>query len=72
MEETKELTREELLKVHKRRNINIVTNIILVIVLLVIGYYAYSNIELIKSMNQDWCRLCEYKTGAKCFINNLP
>lgn len=62
-----EVTREELLKVHKRRKINIITNIILIIILLGISYYVVSNIEIIKLANQDWCSLCSSKTGMMCY-----
>jgi len=66
-----ELTREEIIKVHNRRRLNIITNIILIVVILGIGWYIFSNIELIKYANQDWCFLCEQKTGAKCLIQNF-
>jgi len=66
-----DLTREELLKLHNRRKITIITNIILIIVFLfIIGYIIY-NFELVKYMNQDWCELCTIKTGAKCLIQNF-
>jgi len=63
-----ELTREEILKVHRRRKINIITNIILIVVILIISAYVIYNIEIIKSANKDWCKLCELKTGAKCLV----
>ena len=65
------LTREELLKVHRRRRRVIISNIILIIVFLFIAGYIIYNLELVKYMNQDWCSLCELKTGAKCFIQNF-
>jgi hypothetical protein len=66
------LTREELLKVHNRRRINIITNIILIIVILGISFYVIYNIEIIKLANSNWCSLCELKTGAKCIKSILP
>jgi len=66
-----ELTTKEILKIHQRRKINIIINIILIVVILFIIYYVYSNLELIKSANQDWCYLCKLKTGANCFIGNI-
>ena len=71
MDSENSLTREELLKVHHRRKINIATNIILIVVILLISAYVIYNIETVKAANQDWCLLCEAKTGAKCAINNF-
>lgn len=70
--EKNNLIREELLKLHHRRKVVIITNIILIAVLLFIGWYVISNVELIKFANQDWCKLCEFKTGAKCFKISIP
>lgn len=67
MNQQNNLTREELLKLHRRRKLNIITNIILIIVFISILCYIIYNAELIKVMNQDWCRLCTQKTGANCF-----
>jgi len=69
--EKNSLTREELLKVHKRRKITIVTNIFLIIVILIIIFYVISNVELVKTMNQDFCKICELKTGAECMVYNF-
>jgi hypothetical protein len=66
MDSENNLTTEELLKVHKRRRLNIITNVILIILILVISIYVIYNIELIKSANQDWCFLCMQKTGSIC------
>lgn len=66
-----ELTKEELI-IHNRRKLNIITNIILIVVILVISVYVIYNIEIIKNANQDWCNLCELKTGAKCLVTKFP
>jgi hypothetical protein len=72
MDSENNLTREEILKVHNRRRINIITNIILIIVILGISFYVIYNIEIIKSANQNWCSLCELKTGARCIAKIIP
>lgn len=72
LEKENNLTREEFLKVHQRRKTKIIADAILIAVLVLIFIYLFYNIQLIKYFNQDWCSLCEVKTGAKCYAINLP
>jgi hypothetical protein len=61
---------EELIKKNIRMNrFKIIMDIILVIVLLGIFYYVYSEIELFKILGQDVCRMCQEKTGAICYTS---
>ena len=48
--------------------IRILVEIIMVILILVIGIYLFTNIELVKLLNQDICKICMEKTGATCFV----
>ena len=43
-----------------------ITNVILVIVIIAIGFYIYSNLQDLKTLSGDVCRLCEVKTGGVC------
>lgn len=44
----------------------LVADIILIIVLVGIFSYIYSEIENFKTLNNDVCRLCEQSTGGTC------
>jgi len=68
---TENLTREELLKLHRRNKFKIIMDVILIIVLTIIFLYIFFNMQLVKTMNQDWCALCELKTGAQCIIQKV-
>lgn len=60
-------SQEALLRKSIRSNrIKIVADIILIIVILGIGWYVYSEIDNFKLLGSDVCRLCEEKTGGKC------
>ena len=67
----RQVTREELLKYHRRHTLTIITNIILIILIFLLGIYIVYNIGLIKMLGADYCSLCEVKTGAKCFVQNF-
>ena len=43
-----------------------ITNVILVIVIIAIGFYIYLNLQDLKTLSGDVCRLCEEKTGGVC------
>jgi hypothetical protein len=59
---------EELIKKNIRMNrFKIIMDIILVIVLLGIFYYVYSEIELFKILGKDVCKMCMEKTDAICY-----
>lgn len=61
------ITPEEYAKLMRRKKIALIADIILVVVLLAIGWYVYSNFEVYKALNGDVCRMCEEKTGGKCY-----
>lgn len=65
MEEDQQVLIKKNIRLNK---IRIVSNIILLIVFLLIGYYIYSEIDNFKTLSSDVCRLCEQKTGGKCLI----
>jgi cell division protein FtsB len=44
----------------------VITNIILIAILLAIAIYMILNVEALKSLNGDVCKLCMQKTGAVC------
>lgn len=46
----------------------LITNIILILVLIGIAYYVISNVELLKILNSDVCKMCMDKTGANCYL----
>lgn len=62
-------TEEEKRKIikDKRRKWNIITNIILIILFLIIFVYMILNVEELKLLNGDVCKLCMEKTKAICF-----
>jgi len=63
-----EITEEELIKKNIRMNrFKILMDIILIIILLGISYYVFSEIETFKILGKDVCKLCQEKTGAVCF-----
>jgi predicted small integral membrane protein len=47
-----------------------VCRILLVILLVLILYKLITEIEAVKILAYDVCRLCENKTGASCYIGN--
>jgi len=48
-------------------------NIGLLVCVLLIGFYIFTNLEAFKTLGHDVCALCMNKTGAVCYIapNNL-
>ena len=71
--DSENLNREELLKLHQRRRLNIITNVILIIVLLVIIVYVIYNVEHIKLLSGDVCKLClEKNPGLQFYKINQP
>jgi hypothetical protein len=50
-----------------KQTLTIITNLILIALLLGVAIYVYINLEDVKLMAQDPCRVCEHKTGGKCF-----
>jgi hypothetical protein len=72
---TSTLTTDQLLqrkiKLHKYQ---IIADIVLVVVIIFIGLYIFNNIESLKVLNNDVCKLCMSKTGATCTRqnNNIP
>ena len=62
---------EELLKLKKKlylTKFKLIADVVLIIVLLLLGWYVYSNIETFKELNRDACAYCTEKTGAVCKI----
>jgi len=47
----------------------IVTDIILILVIIAIGVYVYNNIEQLKTLGNDVCKLCMIKTNSTCIPN---
>ena len=63
-----ELTEQELIKKNIQMNrFKILMDIILILVIIGIAYYIFSEIEAFKILGKDVCRLCMDKTGAVCF-----
>jgi hypothetical protein len=62
MEENKTIDLERVIRIKRR---TMILDIILIIVLLAIAFYAYTNIEYIKQVDNP-CKICEDKTGGKC------
>jgi uncharacterized integral membrane protein len=54
-------------KSERLRKLNILTNVFLIIVLVAIFIYILTNVESLKLLNGDVCKLCMQKTGATCF-----
>ena len=68
-----ELEEEQLIKKKIRINrMKLVADIILIIVLIGIFSYVYSEIENFKALKGNVCRLCEQKTGGTCVLNYVP
>ena len=66
--EEQQLTQEQLLKKSILMNkIKIISNIVLILLGIGIAWYMISNVELLKILNQDVCKLCMNKTGAVCY-----
>lgn len=62
---------KELLKKSIRMNrFKILMDIILILVIVGIGYYIFSEIESFKILGKDICELCMDKTGANCIKVN--
>ena len=60
-----ELTEQELIKKNILMNrFKILMDVILILVLMGIAYYIFSEIEALKILGQDVCRLCMDKTGV--------
>jgi len=59
------------MKQHLKPKTLIILDVILIIILLGILYYSYSEIENIKLLNGNVCRLCEEKTGGVCVKNAM-
>lgn len=65
--------KEEILKVWRSRTFQIgmdICRILVLLVALLILYKLITEIEAVKILSYDVCRLCENKTGAVCFIGN--
>lgn len=62
MEQTEELLKRKI----KSNRIKIIADVVLIVVLLGIVLYIYSEIENFKALGTDVCRLCEEKTGGQC------
>lgn len=54
-----------------KEDINMLLNIFLILVLSTLLFYVWRNVELIKKLGDNYCKLCELKTGAKC-LKYLP
>lgn len=54
----------------KWHKLNIIADIFLIIIILLIGWYIYSNFELFKDLNRDVCAYCMEKTGAVCYSSS--
>lgn len=62
-----ELTEQELIKKNIRMNrFKILMDVILILVIIAIGYYIFSEIEAFKILGKDVCLLCEQQTGGSC------
>jgi len=55
------------IQVNRRK---IIADVILIIVILGIAFYVYTEIESFKMLGKDICRLCEDKTGGICSMGN--
>lgn len=59
----------------EKDTINIIVNLILIVLLIGIALYIYINIDEVKLMVKDPCKICEEKTGGLCYarpdINSL-
>lgn len=62
------LINEKKIKFHRYQ---IVTDIILIIVCVGIGIYVYNNIEQLKLLSNDVCKLCMIKTNSTCYPNSF-
>lgn len=61
--------KEQLLEVWKSRAFQItmdVCRILLIVIAVLILYTLIKNIDAVKVLNYDACRICENKTGALC------
>ena len=54
---------ERLIRINRFK---LIADIILIVVILLIGWYMFNNIEAFKALSGDVCRLCEQKTGGTC------
>lgn len=68
MEERKNLPTETPEKKENwfKRNLWLI-DLVLIVVILLVGYYVYSNVEEIKLLEGDVCKLCMLKTNSTCF-----
>jgi hypothetical protein len=56
----------------EKNKLNMILNIILIVILILIGLYVWFNVEHLKSLGGDVCRLCEEKTGGICTTTGYP
>lgn len=74
METQEKSLKENLVKIWRSRSFQIfidVCRILMLIVAILILVKLVSNIEEVKILGTDACRLCENRTGALCFIGNI-
>jgi len=72
MDEVKPLiTQEQYEKLMRRKRIALIADIVLVVVLLGIGWYVWTNFETYKALQGDVCRICEKKTGGTCYSGTI-
>jgi len=65
------ISKEKFFEIYRSRTFGIVVNIsriLLVFITLAILYVLVSEIQAVKMLQYDPCRLCENKTGAVCFF----
>lgn len=60
------ITEEQYKKLMRRKRIAIIADIALIIIIGLIGFYVIKNVELLKALNGDICKMCMEKTGAIC------
>lgn len=62
------MDKEKIIELENKRirlhTYHIIADIILIIAIGLIGFYVYNNIEHLKTLSSDVCRLCVEKTGA--------
>lgn len=65
--------KEQILQIWKSRTFGVsmdICRVLLLIIAILILYRLITEIEIVKLLNSDPCRLCENKTGAVCIYPN--
>ena len=67
MEETITISKSQYKKLLKGSKVALVVDLILLCLFIAIAIYLFKNIEWIKHLAGNYCKMCVEKSGATCF-----